>query len=318
MEFDDLTVTSRWSDAPVYRLAGCSQFYFDYGGSAVESFSPVWDVTVECLRSLDEATGWIGPLDTRQQELGTDLADVRNAIQQGWGEACSRFGTVSLRVFSTPDPPRQQLSLSLPCSGSRDRWAMLVTGERPSRFVNDADLVVERVLRHASILRPHLGLIGFGLMSEPWMEPHHVASALPYLEQYPGLSLPYRLEWGADGAGIPGIDWLTVLGEGPLALAGGITRLRTRLTEAGEALGVGAPEVIEYPGGIVVRAGRTPRLTNDPETGGAPVEYRAVDAALRQLRWDGRSSKPSALLKVGTLKGIDPAEVTRRWATRFE
>ena len=137
------------------------------------------------------------------------------------------------------------------------------------------------------------------------------------LEQYPGLSLPYQLVWGAGGAGIPGIDWLTVIGDGALALAGGVEALRARLDDAAKTFGNAVPEVIGYPGGVVVRAGETP-LLDDPETGRAPREYRAVDAALRELRWDGRSSKPSAQLKVGSIKGLDPAEVTLRWVTRFE
>lgn len=318
MELDDLTVPSRWSDAPVYRLAGCSQFYFDHDGSAGEPSDPVWDVAAECLGSLDEATHWIGPLNTRKRKLGADLTDVRATLQRSWGEACARFGTVSMRAFSRPDPPRQQLSLSLPCPGSRDPRAVLVTGELPSLFLTQPEVVVERVLHRASILRPRVGLVGFSLMSETWMEPHHVDSALPYLERYPGLSLPYQLEWGADGAGIPGIDWLTVLGTDALGLAGGVAELRARLEDAAGATGTPVPEVLEYPGGVVVRAGGTPQLADHPETGGAPRGYRAVDAALRPLRWDGRSPRPSAQLKVGRIKGIDPAEVTHRWVTRFE
>lgn len=317
MDVDDLTVPSRWSGKPVYRLAGCSQFYFAHDGLAGESFDRVWTAAAECLESLDEASHWIGPLDTRTRKIGADAAAVRDAIEQGWDDACARFGAVTLRAFSRPDPPRQQLSLSLPRPDSREPWAALVTGDRPSRLVAHPDAAVERTLRHASALRPHVGLVGFGLMSEPWMEPHHAESALPFLERYPGLNLPYRLEWGADGAGIPGVDWLTVLGERPLALAGGIAGLRTRLQDAAEALAVPAPEVLEYPGGAIVRAGQVPQL-DDPETGGAPRAYRAVDAALRALRWTGRSPKPGALLKVGGLKGIDPAEATHRWVTRFD
>lgn len=66
-----------------------------------------------------------------------------------------------------------------------------------------------------------------------------------------------------------------------------------------------------------MRAGETPQL-GDTEAGGAPLEYRVVDAALRPLRWDGCSSRRSALLNLGKIKGADPVEATRRWAARFE
>lgn len=53
-----------------------------------------------------------------------------------------------------------------------------------------------------------------------------------------------------------------------------------------------------------------------PGERGAPIEYRAVNAALRQLH-GGRLSKPSALRKAGKLTGVDETEVIERWATRL-
>lgn len=240
MHLDELTVPSRWSGKPVYRLAGCSRFSFDPPGSAGESFETLWSVTAECLELLDEASHWIGPLNTRPKALGTSLALLREALEQERDRAFAQFEALGLRVFSTPDPPRQQLSLTLPKPDSRQRFADLVMGERPSISLQQPDLVVERTLRHASALRPHVGLVGFGLMSETWMEPHHVDSAWPYMQRYPGLQLPYRLEWGADGVGIPGVDWLTVLGAGPLSLMGGEAGLRRRLDDAAAQLGAPA------------------------------------------------------------------------------
>lgn len=317
MEVDDLTVPHRRSHAAVYRLAGCSQFYFDPPEPAGALTEHVWEVTAECLGLLDEVNRWIGPLDTRPRALG-DLEQVRDALRRDRAPAWAQFDSVALRAFSQPDPPRQQFSLVLPAPGSRQRFASLVMGERPSTLRRNAEAVVERVLRHASALQPHVGLVGFGLMSEPWMEPHHVESAWPYLERYPGLQLPYQLEWGADEAGIPGIDWLTVLGERPLALLGGPTELRQRLEATAEVLGAPTPQVLDYACGVVVRACETPQL-GDAETEGAPAGYRTVDAALRPLRWDGRSTRPSALLKVREkANGITPAEATRLWAARFE
>ena len=58
-----------------------------------------------------------------------------------------------------------------------------------------------------------------------------------------------------------------------------------------------------------------PKL-GDSEGEGAPLGYRVVDAALRPLRWDGRSSRRSALLKAPP--GVDPEHATLRWARRFE
>lgn len=256
MHLDELTVPSRWSGKPVYRLAGCSRFSFDPPGSAGESFETLWSVTAECLELLDEASHWIGPLNTRPKALGTSLTLLREVLEQERDRAFAQFEAVGLRVFSTPDPPRQQLSLTLPKPDSRQRFADLVMGERPSISLQQPDLVVERTLRHVSALRPYVGLVGFGLMSETWMEPHHVDSAWPYMQRYPGLQLPYRLEWGADGAGIPGVDWLTVLGAGPLSLMGGEAGLRRRLDSAAAQVGAPAPQLLEYDGGVVVRAGR--------------------------------------------------------------
>lgn len=316
MDLDDLTVPHRWSGTPVYRLAAGTQYYFACDREAGVPFESVWTVAADCLASLDEVTHWIGPLDTRVRTLG-DPSRVRAALERDREQAWAQSESLTLRAFSRPDPPRQQFGLALPAPWNRDPRARLVVGDRPSRFVTDADAVVDTVVRQARLLRPHAGFVGFTLLSEPWMEPHHVASALPYLERHPGLNLPYMLEWGAAGAGIPGVDWLTVLGEAPLALIGGVQALRRRLADAAHVVRVPAPVLLEYDGGVVIRAGATPQL-GDTAADGAPAAYRAVDAALRPLRWDGRSTSPNALLKVGRVKGLDPVEETRRWATRFE
>ena len=110
-----------------------------------------------------------------------------------------------------------------------------------------------------------------------------------------------------------------MLGEEPLDLIGGAEELRRRLAEAGARLGTATPEVVVYSGGALVRACETPRLGDASAGGegdGAPVEYCAVDAALRPLRWNGRSSRPSALLRVHS--GEARAQATERWASRFE
>lgn len=317
MDIDELTVPHRFSGTPVYRLAGGAQCFFAHGAGARISLDEVWRAVVESLEPLDGLERWIGPLDARPRSLPADLGEIRAALERDGEEAMARFDAVTLRMYSQPDPPRQQLSLVLPAPEGRHPWGSLATGTAPSAFLSAPDAVVERMLRIAELLRPHTASAGLWLMSEPWMEEHHVASALPFLERHPGLNLPHRLEWGAEGRGIAGIDWLTMLGERPLELLGGADELRRRLAEAAARLGTATPEVVVYGGGALVRACQAPRLGDASAEGdGAPVEYRVVDAALRPLRWDGRSSRPNALLKVGS--GEARAEATERWATRFE
>ena len=318
VNLDDLTVPHRYSGDPVYRLSSCTQFFFASPGSGNGvSFEQVRDLTAECLQLLDEASHWIGPLDTRKRGLDS-IDTVLEALTRDRDAALTKFAATTLRVFAQPDPPRQQLALSLPAPDASAGFAQLVIGERPSPIMHDPETVVARTLRYASALRPHVGLVGLGLMAETWMEPHQVDSAWPYLERYPGLQLPYRLEWGADGAGIPHIDWLTVLGERPLDLLGGVAELSRRLDDAADAHGAPAPQLLEYKGGVLVRASSTP-LMDDGGSPGAPTGYRIVDAALRPLRWDGRSSKPNSRLKVNEKSsGLTRAEATLRWATRFE
>lgn len=317
VRLDELTVTHPHSGRPVYRLAGCSQLFFAPPGSpGAASFEELWDVTAECLALRDEAMYWIGPLGADPRRLPGGLSPVRDALADERDEAFARYGAMNLRVWSHPDPPRQQFSLAVPSPDSRERFAQLVMGERPSVLIRQPEIVVERAIRQARLLRPHAGLIGFGLMSQTWMEAHHADSAWPFLQRYPGLQLPYQLTWGADGAGIPAVDWLTLLGDRPLALLGGVDGVRRRLSASAEALCASVPQVLEYEGGAMVRAGDTPKLDDD---GAAPIEYRVVDAALRPLRWDGRTSTPNRLLKVRErARGVTRAEATRRWAARFE
>ena len=258
MDLDELTVPHRRSGVPVYRLRGGSRFDFRAEREDAAELDRVWPVVASVLAELDGTSHWIGPLDTRVRSLPEtpDAADaLRSALQQGWAAAMTEFEAVTLRVFSSPDPPRQQLSLIVPDPASREPWASLVVGESPSSFFASPEAVIERTLREAALLRPHAGSVGLCLMSEPWMEHQHTASALPYLQRYPGLGLPHRLEMGAGGRGIGGVDWLTILGEDPLELVGGITGLRDRLREAARSLDAPEPELLRYDGGALVRAG---------------------------------------------------------------
>ncbi len=318
MDLDELTVPHRHSGLPVYRLRGGSRFDFRPDEGDPAELDRVWPVVASALAELDGASHWIGPLDTRARPLpeSPDAAgELRAALREGWAAAMTEFEAVTLRVFSSPAPPRQQLSLIVPAPASREPWASLVVGESPSSFFASPEAVIERTLRGAALLRPHAGSVGLCLMSEPWMEHQHTASALPYLQRYPGLGLPHRLERGAGGSGIGGVDWLTILGEDPLELIGGIAGLRDCLREAARSLDAPEPELFGYDGGVLVRAGEMPKL-GDSEGEGAPLGYRVVDAALRPLRWDGRPSRRSALLKAPP--GVDAEHATLRWARRFE
>lgn len=318
MDFDDLSVTHRLSGKPVYRLAGCSRFFFESPGNDAAAFARVWSVAAECIGMLDEASHWIGPLDNRARRFSGDLVAVRETIERDRNEANERFDGSWLRVYADPDPPRQQFTLSLNAPGSDIPFAGIVLGQRPSGFLRHPDEVVAQTLHRASALRPHVGLVGFCLLSEPGMEPQHIDSAWPYLERYPGLQLPYQLDFGAEGTGIPHIDWLTVLGAAPLEVLGGVSALRRRLEDAAGARGAFAPQLIAYDGGVIVRAGEAPQLRG-AEDGAAPLEYQVVDAALRELRWDGRATKPNHVLKVSEQgNGISRTEATLRWAARFE
>ncbi|MFD1812778.1 type VI immunity family protein [Rhodococcus gannanensis] len=313
MDIDELTVAHRGSGTPVYRLTGGAQFHFRCGDGGTP-FPHSWDVTARRIEAMLRLDRWLGPIDATPRPMPSTTAPVLDVVLADRHSAEERFSAVTLRAYSTPLPPREQLTLVLPSDG-RPPWASLVTGEPPSTFRDRPDDVVEATLRDAALLRPIVGAVGFHLMSEPWMESQYTAHALPFLQRYPGLNLPHRYDWNIDGARVQSVDWLTVLGDELLSPLGGRDRLRTRLADTAERMGAPAPTVLPYDGGVVVRAGAGPQF-GDSAGQGAPPSYRVVDAVVRRVRWDGIAHTPSGLLK--TARGVDRVDATRRWAARFE
>lgn len=299
----------------MYRLAACLDLTFRQGGGGV-GLDEVWDVVTGQLGALDHVSHWIDANPRpRQRRLPGDLGVIGEHLTSMWPALCEApFGSaLTLRVFDLPHPPREQLTLTIPTPSDRRDWSNLIVARRPSWVMDDPEAVVEGMLELATRLRPHHATAGLSLMSEPWMERSYFASAFPHLEAHPGLTVPYQLRWGADGAGIASIGWLTVLGDEPLRLVGGAGGLERSLADAAERCGVAPPELIRFDGGVLVRAGNRP----DPgERGAAPASYRAADAALRPLRWDGVSDHPNHWLRTAPEK--DRKETTRRWMARFE
>ncbi|MBF5004463.1 type VI immunity family protein [Diaphorobacter caeni] len=115
------------------------------------------------------------------------------------------------------------------------------------------------------------------------------------------LDDPELRERGEPRAFLKRVNWLNFLSEGQVRMLGGLTALRTRLTN---------PEigVVELPKGVLIRAGEAPQI-GDVTTGNLPAVYREVAAVLRPVRLP--KINPSSLLD---FRG----ERAMRWLEAFD
>ncbi|MGY8682689.1 type VI immunity family protein [Bradyrhizobium sp. UFLA05-153] len=126
---------------------------------------------------------------------------------------------------------------------------------------------------------------------EAQMAPHVRGLA----ERFPGVEVDYPASHALYlQDGIKGVNWLTCLGERWIAKLGGVSNLKSALSEE--------LTLHEYAGGVLIQAGAMPQIG---------------DACLPQYRRMSRLLKPVRVQDHGAFPGFDK-EATRAWFNRFD
>ncbi|AGT09067.1 type VI immunity family protein [Paracoccus aminophilus] len=130
--------------------------------------------------------------------------------------------------------------------------------------------------------------------------------AYPLLRRFPGLLYEDANEFGLETEGeadvIRDANWLTAINREMLDQLGG-------QAEAEKLEGV---TLHPYPGGVVLQAGRAPRI-GDVNAGHIPEEYRRVSDFLKPLRY-----APWQAPYLAVPPSVDAMEATRDWMERFD
>ena len=174
--------------------------------------------------------------------------------------------------------------------------------ERPGTFQ-------DFVLSFAKRLRPLSGYGGIGVQ-----EPLDYGARIPSMvtvrqlaERFPGLEIESpHIHTIHVGAGIKGVNWLTILADRWVQQIGGFDYLHTRLDDDFE--------LIPYDGGVMIQAGPKPQL-GDVTTNRWPQHYVALAKLLKPIQ-----IKEHYSFHTGDVPGsgrID-SEASEAWIFRFD
>lgn len=228
-----------------------------------------------------------------------------------------------ITISDNETPPRWRATAQMIGSYAPDWPSYFYTAVPPSFVKADPDRYVRSVVELASILRPDYGTAGFALVLEAGMEFQYPKETWPFHARFSGLDMLGAFNLKVGPGKIQTVNWLTVLSETVLTEIGGRTELTERLREAwsvhgGAASGDGMPpefSLHDYDGGTVLRAGHYPQM-GDVNIGGVPETYRAVNDALRSVRFMKYEQRPGDLIRVPA--PLDRYETTLAWITRFD
>lgn len=181
----------------------------------------------------------------------------------------------------------------------------------PSQSIekNPADYL--KTTKHLCDLLPYLsGHVGYCLEISPYYESQAYGAAYPLAMRHPGTNIASdHATWPLrDEKGVETVNWLTLIGELPLAKLGGVEGLRKELRNSEHI------EVLETRHGVIVKAGDAPQLGDVNRRDNLPL-YREVYRALKPVLEP--VIKDFSPLPVGG-ELSDEAAKTQRWLRRFE
>ena len=206
-------------------------------------------------------------------------------------EAASDLGIdVFLRARWEQEPPPNQLSYV------SFRFPLLWFADKKPGFPSF-------VLRACEQLEPLHGYGGIGLITaaDRFLASHFTDMVVSLAERFPGLEIDYpvsHLIWVR--AGIKGVNWLTILGEGEIARFGGLDTLKAALPSTAT--------VHAYRGGLMIQASPMPQI-GDRNRQVDVDDYRKVAVALKPIRISTHS---------GVGGGGFDRERFERWLARFD
>jgi hypothetical protein len=159
------------------------------------------------------------------------------------------------------------------------------------------------VLRACEQLEPIHGYGGIGIVTaaDRFLAARFDGVVASLGERFPGLEIDYpvsHLIWVR--AGIKGVNWLTILGDGEIARFGGLGALKAALPSTAT--------VHAYNGGVMIQASPMPQI-GDRNRQIDVDDYRKVAVALKPLRISTHSSVGGG--------GFD-RERFERWLARFD
>jgi hypothetical protein len=163
------------------------------------------------------------------------------------------------------------------------------------------------VLAWCRALSPFHGYAGLGILLNPDYGTARKAEPFlfPLLQRFPGLEFDQPVGHSLQCKdGIKGVNWLTAVSDGLLSRIGGETATR-------EALAGGQIQIFDYPGGLVIQAGRVPQF-GDADQGLMPPDYQQVARFLKPIR------APYNVSLIETPPGIDRRAFAQQWLGRFE
>lgn len=160
---------------------------------------------------------------------------------------------------------------------------------------------VDILMRWATTLRPLHGTAGLSIITpmDTRRQSAVASQARALAERFPGLEVDDALGYSLyTQRGIPSVNWLTCLDDALLARLGGVEQLTSKLS----------PDlhVLEYPGGVIVRAGDFPQA-GDRNRQISVEPYRHAAALLKPVQAD----------YAGVFLGFD-RESTDAWLHRFD
>ena len=182
----------------------------------------------------------------------------------------------------------------------------------PTWFYSDIDGFVERVRRWCGLVGCLHGSCGLGALSNSGTELQTEPSHWFLLKRYPGLEFDAVGSYLARSSSAPdhgyrrprSSNWLTMLGDENLDRVGGRAAVRDLL----------GPELamLDYDGGALIRAGRSPQWGDGPK-GDIPLAYKQAAALIRPIRFED--------YRYGIMNVPDPLDYTAEslaWLRRFD
>jgi hypothetical protein len=159
------------------------------------------------------------------------------------------------------------------------------------------------VLRACEQLEPIHGYAGIGLVTaaDRFLASHFTGVVASLAERFPGLEIDYpisHLTWVR--AGIKGVNWLTILGDGEIVRFGGMDALKAALPSTAT--------LHTYGGGVMIQASPMPQI-GDRNRQVDVDEYRKVAVALKPIRISTHG---------GVGGGGFDRERFERWLARFD
>ena len=231
--------------------------------------------------------------------LDANLASIEDS-DESWelhlhggeqAEAASDFGVrVLLRARWEEEPPHNHLSYV------SFRFPLLWFADRKPGFPSF-------VLGACEQLEPVHGYGGIGLITaaDRFLASHFTGMVAALGDRFPGLEIDYpisHLIWVR--AGIKGVNWLTILGDGEIARFGGLDALKAALPSTAT--------LHTYSGGVMIQASPMPQI-GDRNRQVDVEDYRKVAVALKPIRISTHS---------GVGGGGFDRERFERWLARFD